>query len=102
MTRLAFRVQRHLQKNAFFSRPFGSKLNYAPSANVLDLNSYYAGEWVLLGDPETDSDLNVIAGRVLAHSASREEVYRQLMLVEGNSVAIEYAGPLPADLAVVL
>jgi len=67
-----------------------------------EIQGRYAGEWVLLGDPETDADLNVIAGRVLAHSASQEEIYRQLMQAEGKSVAIEYAGPLPADLAVAL
>jgi hypothetical protein len=67
-----------------------------------EIKGRYPGEWVLLGNPEMDADLNVTAGRVLAHSASREEIYRQLLQAEARSVAIEYAGPVPADLAVVL
>ena len=67
-----------------------------------EIKDRYPGEWLLIGEPELDSDLNLIAGEVLAHSPSREEIYRQLTTVRGKSVTIEHTGPVPADLAVVL
>ncbi len=62
----------------------------------------YPGEWLLIGEPELDASLKVVAGQVLAHSSSRDEIYRQLIKAKGKSVSIEHSGPVPRDLAVVL
>ncbi len=62
----------------------------------------YAGEWLLIKDPQLDDGLAVVAGEVLAHSASRDEVYRQLARAQGQRVSLEYAGKIPSDLAVAL
>jgi hypothetical protein len=62
----------------------------------------YPGEWVLVGEPEVDASLNLVSGEVLAHSPSREEIYRQLLHVKGKRISIEYTGKVPADLAVAL
>jgi hypothetical protein len=55
-----------------------------------------------VGEPEVDASLNLVSGEVLAHSPSREEIYRQLLHVKGKRISIEYTGKVPADLAVAL
>jgi len=62
----------------------------------------YAGEWVLIAYTELDDDMHVLKGRVLAHSPHRDEIYRKLLSVRGQQVAVEYMGEVPEDLAVVL
>ena len=67
-----------------------------------EIKKRYPGEWLLVGEPELDSSLKLIAGEVLAHSPSRDDIYRQLVKARGKSVSIEHTGPVPPDLAVVL
>jgi hypothetical protein len=67
-----------------------------------EIISLYPDEWVLIVSPELDEDLNVIQGEVLAHSPDRDQLYSQLSLRKGKSVAIEYTGLIPEDLAVML
>jgi len=67
-----------------------------------EIRSRYPGEWLLIGEPALDSSFHLISGEVLAHSPSRDEIYRQLMHVRGKRVSIEYAGTVPHDLAVAL
>jgi hypothetical protein len=63
----------------------------------------YAGEWLLVRRAETDDELNLLAGEVLAHSADRDEVYRKLLSEKPRGcVAIEFGGPPPEDLSVML
>lgn len=62
----------------------------------------YPGEWLLIAVTGLDEDDRVTGGRVLAHSPDRDAIYRRLLDVKGERVAIEYAGPIPEDLAVVL
>lgn len=66
------------------------------------MKEQYAGEWVLIAYTELDDDMRVIRGRVLAHSPDRDEIYRKLLSVGGQQVAVEYMGEVPEDLAVVL
>lgn len=67
-----------------------------------EMKSQYPGEWLLVGEARLNPSLEVISGDVLAHSPSRDEIYRQLAHVRGKRVSIEYAGIVPADLAVAL
>ena len=63
----------------------------------------YAGEWLLVGQAETDEDLNVLRGEVLAHSPDRDEIYRKLLSEKrSGSLAIEFGGAPPEDLSVML
>lgn len=59
----------------------------------------YPSEWVLIAYTELDEDLNVIRGEVLAHSPERDLLYNNALSRKGKSVAIEYTGPIPEDLA---
>ncbi len=70
--------------------------------SLKQIRNEFRGEWLLIGDPKLDDELNLIAGKVLAHSPDRDQIYRQLLSTCGKSVSIEYAGDLPVDLAVVL
>jgi hypothetical protein len=67
-----------------------------------EMKAKYPGEWLLIGDPELDASLHAKSGKVLAHSRSRDEVYGELTRVRGKRVSVEYAGEIPADLAVAL
>ena len=67
-----------------------------------EMKTKYPGEWLLIGDPEVDASLHAKSGKVLAHSRSRDEIYRKLAHVAGKRVSIEYVGEIPTDLAVAL
>lgn len=60
----------------------------------------YAGEWVLIEYRELDAQLNVVEGEVIAHSPSKEEIYKRLLETKGMNIAIEYTGVFPKELAV--
>ncbi|MEO6860975.1 MAG: hypothetical protein ABI180_05475 [Microcoleus sp.] len=62
----------------------------------------YPDKWVLIVNPELDEELSVIRGEVLAHATERDEIYSKLSLRNGKSVAIEYTGLIPDNLAVML
>jgi hypothetical protein len=64
-----------------------------------EIFSLYPDRWVLIVNPELDEELNVIRGEVLAHAAERDEIYSKLSLRNGKSVAIEYTGAIPDNLA---
>lgn len=69
-----------------------------------EIKAKYAGQWLLISCSQLDEDMNVVSGEVLAHSADRDEVYRTLLCSKqgGLSLAIEYAGAIPDDVAVML
>ena len=67
-----------------------------------EIQQQYPHQWVLIVEPEVDKYLNVIRGKVLAHSPDRDQAYSQFPLGNGKPVAIEYTGPIPDDLAVML
>ena len=70
--------------------------------SLQEMRERYHGQWVLVGYEELDDDLNVLRGHVLAHSPSKDEVYRQLLNMRGKKVSVEYMGEIPEDLVVVL
>ena len=55
----------------------------------------YKGQWLLIEYSALDENLNVVAGRVLAHSPNKDDIYAKLIKTKGKNVAIEYAGKLP-------
>lgn len=55
----------------------------------------YKDEWLLIEYTTLDENLNVVEGKVLAHSPNKEKIYAELMKTKGKNVAIEYAGKLP-------
>ncbi len=62
----------------------------------------YDGEWVLIAYSETDKNLQVVKGEVLAHSVNKEEIYQALESAQDRPLAIEYMGQVPEDIAFIL
>jgi hypothetical protein len=67
-----------------------------------DIKHNYDGEWVLIAYTKTDEDLQVIEGKVIAHSANKEDIYQVLESTPEQPLAIEYMGEVPEDLAFIL
>ena len=62
----------------------------------------YDGQWVLIAYTETNEDLQVIKGKVIAHSANKEDIYQALESASEQPLAIEYMGQVPEDIDFIL
>jgi hypothetical protein len=69
---------------------------------IEEIESRFAPEWVLIGEPRTDEDLSVRSGVVLFHSLDRDEVYRRAEEIRPGRFAVRYLGTWPEDTALVL
>ena len=67
-----------------------------------EIKQSYDGEWVLIAYTETDEDLQEIKGKVVAHSANKEDIYQALESAKEQAITIEYMGSVPEDLALIL
>jgi hypothetical protein len=70
--------------------------------SIGEIESRYAPDWVLIGEPQTDEALDVLAGKVLFHSPDRDEVCRKAGELRPGRFAIRYLGAWPEDMALVL
>ncbi len=83
----------------------GKNISYETSGEILSLEemkSRYPDQWLLIGEPEVDEDLNIIQGQVLAYSTDEYEIYNALPFLNVKSKAIEYTGSIPEDLTVLM
>ncbi len=69
---------------------------------IAEIESQYHDEWVLVGDPETNEDLEVLSGKVLCHSADRNEFDRRMVELKPKRFAILFTGQSPDNLTFVL
>ncbi len=67
---------------------------------MAEIETQYASEWVLVEDPQTDAELEVVSGAVLSHSKDRDEVYRKA--AEPRRFAMLYTGTIPENTAIIL
>jgi len=67
-----------------------------------EIESEFDSEWVLVVEPETNEQLEVVKGKVLHHSKDRDEVYRRAIAVRPKRFAILYTGEIPEGSEVVL
>lgn len=67
-----------------------------------EMESRFAAEWLLVEDPQTDDDLEVLGGTVRFHSKDRDEVYRKAAQLRPSKFAVLYTGTLTKDAAIVL
>jgi hypothetical protein len=67
-----------------------------------EIKARYPSECILIGDPETDENHEVIRGKVLFHSPDRDEMYRKMLELRPKSAATLYTGEPPADTEFVL
>lgn len=66
------------------------------------MRSRFLSEWILVGDPDTDAELNVRGGEVLYHSKDRDEIYRRATSLRPRRSAVVYTGKIPKDAAIIL
>lgn len=69
---------------------------------ISEIESEFDSEWVLVDEPETNEQLEVLQGRVLHHSKDRDEVYRKAVTLRPKRSAILYTGSIPEGTVVVL
>ena len=69
---------------------------------IAEIYAHYDSEWVLVEDPQTDDALEVISGRVAAHSKDRDDVYRFATATRPKRFAILYTGEPSQDAAIIL
>lgn len=69
---------------------------------IAEIENQFDSEWVLVENPQTNEDLEVLKGVVLHHSKDRDEVYRKAVSLRPKRSAILYTGEIPEDTAVVL
>lgn len=67
-----------------------------------EMKSRFHSEWILIGDPDTDSALNVRGGKVLCHSKDRDEVYQKAISLRPLRSAFTYTGRIPEDMEIIL
>ena len=70
--------------------------------SIAEIKARFADEWVLVGDPQTDPQLAVRGGNILAHSKDRDEVYRAAVALRPARFAVLFTGEMPQDTAIVL
>jgi short subunit fatty acids transporter len=70
--------------------------------SLTEMQRLYNGEWVLIVNASLDQNLEVVSGKVVAHSPDVESIYRALALTKGVEASIEYIGQVPDDFAAIL
>ena len=65
-----------------------------------EIKKTYRDQWVLVEFSKLDKDLRVKDGKVIAHAANKEDIYKALLHTRGKNVAVEYCGKIPEDLVV--
>ncbi len=66
-----------------------------------EMEAQFDGEWVLIADPETDENLEVLRGLVVSHGKDPDAVYAEATKQQIRRWASLYFGP-PPDMSVLL
>lgn len=67
-----------------------------------EIKQQYPNEWVFIEFAELDEELKVMEGEVIAHSRDKEEIYKKLLELENEKIAIEITGDIPDEPAYLL
>lgn len=60
-----------------------------------EMEARFDGEWVMIAEPETDGNLEVLRGRVVSHGPDPEAVYQAVIDQHIPRWASLYFGPMP-------
>ena len=72
------------------------------SMTIAEMTGQFAGEWILVNDPQTSAMMEVLSGIVLYHSKDRDEVYSRAVTLHLKRCAVLFTGEMAANTAVVL
>jgi hypothetical protein len=64
------------------------------------MKKQYRNQWVLIEYTELDKHLRPKAGRVIAHAANKEGIYKALLDTRGKNVSLEFYGKIDENAAV--
>ena len=67
-----------------------------------EMQSRFEAEWVLVEDPEFDEQSQVVRGKVIFHSKSRDELDEKDQELRPKSAAYLYTGAIPENTAIAL
>lgn len=67
------------------------------SMSFREIRKKYPDEWVLIEYADLNDDFSVKKGKVLRHSANKNEIFNALSHSYGKNVSVEYTGPLDAE-----
>lgn len=69
-----------------------------------EIRAQYAGEYVLIEFVELDEDMQIIRGKVVAHSPNGDEIFQKFLELRDRKkpVALEYLGQAPEGVVVVV
>jgi len=67
-----------------------------------EIEARFAPDWVLIGEPQTDGEQRLLAGKVLFHSPDRDEIYRKATELRLDRIAVRYLGGWSDDMVLVL
>jgi hypothetical protein len=65
------------------------------SISYAEIKREYDGEWVLIIDPVTTKNLDIVAGKVAWHSKDRDEVYQKALELKPKHSAVLFLGNPP-------
>ena len=54
----------------------------------VEICKQYPGQWVLIEYQQLDEQLNVVEGEVVAHSPTKEDLYKQLLQAKGKKLPL--------------
>ena len=60
-----------------------------------EIEARYAPEWVLIAEPQTDDQLEVLGGKVVFHSPERNAISRKAQELKLDQSAVRYLGEYP-------
>lgn len=60
---------------------------------VAEIAERYAGQWVLIGDPQTEPGPRLLGGRAVFASPRRQDVYNRMVELKLPRGAVRFNGP---------
>ncbi len=70
--------------------------------SIAEIEKRYAPDWVLINNPQTDEDMNLLGGEVITASKDRNELYRKATELRLNHSTVHYLGAWPEDMVFIL
>jgi hypothetical protein len=82
---------------------FGTReMDMRESMTISEIETLYPFEWVLVENPVTNEAFEVQSGKVLWHSADRDEVYQKAVELHPRHSAFLFTGELSDEVEFVL
>ncbi len=66
--------------------------NRNQTLTLTEIRQHYPNQWVLVINPQLDSNLNLIKGEVIYHTSDKQDLYDHLDLCGDYNSALEYTG----------